>query len=309
MEEEPGHRERISGADLAGQVDALRARVERLHKELDLLKASHRRWVHPVESALWQRGLPLIAHGDHSQVFLPANAPEEHVETFYALMRRYSFRLFLRDLIHTPRADGVDHLTRYCAPRTVRRYLNILAELNMVRISRRGAYELLSPRVASFGPTLEWYVWQLFQREFLAPALFNVRLNRTRHGGDYDVIALVNHRLVYVEVKSSPPRGVEMPAVRSFLNRLQDLQPHVAIFLVDTELRMKDKIVSLFVEALGSKGDPQASWPVERLVRELFHIRHGIYLINSRKGIYSNIRTCLRDFFRCRLPAALGRDK
>lgn len=309
MDEASGSRRGGPGADLAEQLRALRACVERLQKEVDLLKASQRRWVHPVESALWQRGLPIIGHGDHSQVLLPANAPEDHVEIFYALMRRYSFRLFLRDLIHTPKAAGTDHLSRYCAPRTVRRYLKILSDLNLVRIRRSGGYELLSPRVTSFGPTLEWYVWQLFQREFLAPALFDVRLNRTRHGGDYDVIALLNGRLVYVEVKSSPPRGVEMPAVRAFLNRLDDLQPHVAVFLVDTELRMRDKIVPLFGKALGFEEQPKEGRPVERLVREIFHIGHAVYLINSRKGIYSNLRTCLRDSFRCRLPAAAGESR
>jgi hypothetical protein len=37
---------------------------------------------------------------------------------------------------------------------------------------------------------------------------------------------------------------------------------------------------------------------VVRLVNELFHIRHGTYIVNSRKGIYTNLRTCFRDFFR-----------
>ncbi len=285
---------------LEREVERLKKTVDHLREELTALKTTHPRWIHPVERALWQRGLPIVSHGDHSQVLLPANAPEEDVERFYELLRRYSFRLFLRDLIHVPRSTGIDHLCRYCAPKTVRNYLRILAELHLVEIDQNGRYRLLPSRVSSFGPTLEWYVWQLFQREFLAPALFNVRLNRTRHGGDYDVIALLNHRLIYVEVKSSPPRGVEMPAIQAFLNRLEDLQPDVAIFLVDTELRMRDKIALFFAEALGAGHLPEKDWPVVRLVRELFHIHHRIYLINSRKGIYSNIRTCLRDSFRRR---------
>ncbi len=139
---------------------------------------------------------------------------------------------------------------------------------------------------------------EILQREFMAPALFNVRLQNTRHGGDYDVIALVSGHLVYVEVKSSPPRGVELPAVSAFLNRLGDLQPRLAVFLVDTELRMKDKIVELFAEALAVDHEPAESYEVERLVDEIFHIRHAVYLVNSRKGIYSNLRCCFRDFLR-----------
>jgi hypothetical protein len=91
---------------------------------------------------------------------------------------------------------------------------------------------------------------------------------------------------------------VELQAVAAFLNRLRDLQPHMAIFLVDTELRMKDKIVPLFAEALGARDEPSESHPVSRLINEIFHIPHGIYLVNSRKGIYSNLRLCFRDFLR-----------
>jgi hypothetical protein len=132
----------------------------------------------------------------------------------------------------------------------------------------------------------------------MAPALFNARLRLTLHGGDYDVISTVAGHLAYVEVKSSPPRGVELPAVSAFLNRMEDLGPEVAVFLVDTELRMRDKIVPLFAEALRQMGRSSREWPITRLMNEIFHIRHTIYLINSSKGIYSNLRVCLRAFLR-----------
>jgi Holliday junction resolvase-like predicted endonuclease len=180
--------------------------------------------------------------------------------------------------------------------RTVRAYLKDLAELGIVVFDGDRSYRLISKQISSFGPTLEWYVSEILQREFMAPALFNVRLQNTCHGGDYDVIALVGGHLVYVEVKSSPPRGVELPAVSAFLNRLGDLQPQMAVFLVDTELRMKDKIVELFSEAVAVDHEPAGLYEVERLVDEIFHIRHAVYLVNSRKGIYSNLRTCFRDF-------------
>jgi hypothetical protein len=174
--------------------------------------------------------------------------------------------------------------------------LKALADLDMVTLGRDRSYELISKLISSFGPTLEWYVSEIFRLEFMAPVLFSVRLQHTRHGGDYDVIAIVSGHLIYVEVKSSPPRGVELQAVSAFLNRLRDLQPHVAVFLVDTELRMKDKIVPLFTEALGARDQLSDPSPVSRLINEIFHIDHTIYLVNSRKGIYSNLRYCFRDF-------------
>ncbi len=275
----------------------LSERLDRLQQELWALKASQAAWVHPVESALGQRGLPVASHGDTTHVMLPPEAPQWAVDRFYELLRRYSFRLFLRDLIQTSGTSSLEALTRYCSLTTVRNYLKELARIGVIAVDPQGCWKWVRGPVPSFGPTLEWYVWQIFQREFLAPAIFNVRLDRTRHGGDYDVIALVNNRLVLVEVKSSPPRGVEMPAVKAFLNRLRDLQPDVAVFLVDTELRMRDKIAQLFQEALADSAQEEGG-EVRRLVHELFHLNHRLYLINSRRGIYSNLRECLRDAFR-----------
>jgi hypothetical protein len=278
------------------EVGALKGRISELETEVFALREEQRIFRHPAEGLLWQRGLPVIAHGDYSHTLLPSRLSLAKKENFYQLMRRYSFRLFLRDLIQFPENADLKALTRYCSIRTVRSYLKSLAELGMVALDRDLSYRLVSTQISSFGPTLEWYVSEIFQREFMAPALFNVRLQNTRYGGDYDVIAIVSGYLVYVEVKSSPPRGVELQAVSAFLNRLRDLQPHVAVFLVDTELRMKDKIVPLFEEALGASDERSMEHPVSRLINEIFHINHSIYLVNSRKGIYTNLRTCFRDF-------------
>ena len=283
---------------LETEVETLKAAVSTLQDEVAALREEQRASRHPVEALLWQRGLPVIAHGDHTRTLLPHSLSVPGKERFYELMRRYSFRLFLRDLIQYPEGAELGVLTRYCSLRTVRSYLRDLAELGIVALRHDRSYQLILQQVSSFGPTLEWYVSEVFQREFMAPVLFNVRLEQTRYGGDYDVIAMVNGHLVYVEVKSSPPRGVELPAVSAFLNRLHDLQPHMAVFLVDTELRMKDKIVPLFREAQDTVADSPESHPVTRLINEIFHIQHTIYLVNSRKGITSNLRYCFRDFLR-----------
>ena len=278
------------------EVEKLKASVAELQNQVAALREAMETSRHPVETLLWQRGLPVMAQGDRSQTLLPPNASPAHVEHFYQLLRRYSFRLFLRDLIQFPEGADQNRLTRYCSLTSARSYLKELAELGIVEYGKSRSYRLLPQRVSSFGATLEWYVSEILQREFMAPALFNVRLLRTHFGGDYDVVTIVNGNLVYVEIKSSPPRGVELQAVSAFLNRLQDLQPHMAIFLVDTELRMKDKIVPLFAEAIEAHANRAESGPITRLVNEIFHIRHAIYLVNSSNGIYTNLRTCFRDF-------------
>lgn len=281
-------------------------RIEKLEKEIEELRAeiaglkrevqtfSRDTLINPVEIVLAQQGFPVLAHGDRSQLIFPPDISSGSLNRFYELMRRYSFRLFMRDLIQFPEGSETRSLTRYCSLKTVRSYMSALAEQGIVSVDE-GGYRLLR-QVPSFGPTLEWFVCEIFRREFLAPAVFNVRLHNTRHGGDYDVIALPAGYLVYVEVKSSPPRGVEQEAVNAFLGRVRDLQPHVSILFVDTELRMRDKLVPLLSEALSGEGRTGPEWAVSRLVNEIFHVRHSVYVINSRKGVYTNLRTCFRDF-------------
>ncbi len=291
------------------RLEKLEKAVEELKKELYLL----RRYVGALHSGkypspipllqhLAQRGLTILQHDRNTQLLLPHSALEKQEDEFFELLRRYSFRLFLRDLIRYPEGRGVKALCRYCSPATARKYLKRLSALKIVTYDPRKGYRLLINGVASFGPTLEWYVGQIFARCFSAPVITSVKFKDTTTGGDYDVIALLEQRLVYVEVKSSPPRGVEKPAVRAFIDRLYDLQPDVALFFVDTELRMKDKMVVLFAEEMERRFGREArkKWKVKRLINELFHVNHGIYIVNSKKGVVANFRRCLSDFRRHR---------
>ncbi len=278
---------------LEKKIGDLEQEVQQLRQEVHTL-SSQVVQNHPVEKLLWQHGFPVISHGDHSQLLFSSNILPAGLAAFYDLMRRYSFRLFARDLIQIPEGSDLRPLTRYCSPKTVRYYLKVLGELG-IALYTGASYRLLK-KVPSFGPTLEWFVSEIFRREFLSPALFNVRLQNTRFGGDYDVVSLIAGFLVYVEVKSSPPRGVEHPAVDAFLGRILDLEPHIAVLLVDTELRMRDKLVPLLAESLTKENRSGPDWAIARLSGEIFHIRHSVYLANSRKGIYSNLRACFRDF-------------
>ncbi|MGO9416573.1 MAG: hypothetical protein ACLP51_15735 [Syntrophobacteraceae bacterium] len=275
---------------LERQISKLMERIDVLERNIEYLSSQTK---HPVEELLWQLGFPVISHGGMAQLLFPPNIASSSLGYFYRMMNRYSFRLFIRDLIQIPEGDELGALTRYCSLRTVKSYLGILAEMGIVCLADKG-YRLVR-KVPSFGPTLEWYVCEIFRREFLAPALFNVKLQNTKFGGDYDVISIVAGHLVYVEVKSSPPRGVEHQAVEAFLGRICDLNPSIAILLVDTELRMRDKLVPLLAEGLEREGK-KGHWAVLRLLNEIFHVRHCIYVMNSRKGVYSNLRTCFRDF-------------
>src|SRR5439155_13910925 len=145
---------------------------------------------------------------------------------------------------------SVEELLRYVSAETAARYLELLAGWRIVEFADQRRWRLRAPEARSFGETLEWYVAQLFSRAFGCMAVWGVRAILSDNGGDFDVLALVEGRLVCVEVKSSPPKHINAETIVNFLRRVEDLGPALSIFLEDTHLRLEDKIVPLFAEAL-----------------------------------------------------------
>ncbi len=170
----------------------------------------------------------------------------------------------------------------------------------MIKKNRLGGYQTAVFPLYSFGPTLEWFIAEMFSREFSSPALYGVNIKGTASGGDYDVIASWNRRLVYVETKSSPPKGIEQSEIVTFFSRIDDLLPEVAILFNDTQLRMKDKLVPMFEEELKRRYGKKSRtlYPVVRLVEELFHVQNRIFIINSKKDVFENFSICLRHYLR-----------
>jgi len=250
-----------------------------------------------LSRAILARGME-IQHADVGDQLITKNLKSpESLDRFYRLMHRYSFRLFLRDLLEFQPSSTLQDLTHYCSEGAAHRYLKALEDFQIVRQDRDGKSTLLVDFVPNFGETLEWYIAEALRRDFAAPTSFRVVLRNGHVGGDYDVLALIGHFLLYVEVKSSPPKAVDNQQVRNFLSRIQDLLPDIAIFFEDTHLRMKDKIVRLFEEELIRRYGWLAkdTFPVIRLKNELFHTNHRVYIVNSKGGIANNFRTCFRD--------------
>jgi hypothetical protein len=266
--------------------DRLERRVERLAAELRVLrKATLSSADAEVRFALRRRGL----HWRESRAagcLLPAGARAR--VAYRELLRRYSFRLFLRDVIRHRHGFGVDDLVRYCSPATARLYLDWLLRHRMVT-SRAGRY-VLHAEVSSFGPTLEWFVAAALRDDLGLASAANVRLEGAPGGGDFDVIGIGPEGCVYVELKSSPPRNIDAAQVRAFLRRVDVLRPHVAIFLNDTQLRMADKIVPLVAAELATRAAPAT---VRRLCGEIFELTDGLFVANSDPDLVGNITACL----------------
>jgi hypothetical protein len=215
-------------------------------------------------------------------------------------MKKYSFRLVLRDIIKYQDLFRISDLTHYCSSRVVQEYCNLLCEMGVIIRTGRGEYRTRISPLYSFGPTLEWFIAEMFKKKFASPAIYGVNMKNIPSGGDYDVIASWNQRLVYVEVKSSPPKGIEQNEISTFFSRIEDLLPEVAILFNDTQLRMKDKLVVMFEEELGRRLGERVKTihPVERLVEELFHVQNHIFIINSKKDVVENFQICLKHYLR-----------
>jgi hypothetical protein len=137
---------------------------------------------------------------------------------------------------------------------------------------------------------------EIFKREFCSESIWGVKFKRPRIGGDYDVLGKLDGSIVYIEVKSSPPRQVYDAEISAFFDRVSDLLPEIAVFFMDTELRMKDKIVPMFEAELSRR---YALPPVvARMEKELFQIENRIFIINAKDSIITNMEKVLYRYFR-----------
>ena len=209
------------------------------------------------------------------------------------MLKKYSFRLFIREVIKNRRSFRAGDLLKYSTLEWVERYLRFLLDRGVIDEAGGGTYRLKSEAVFSFGDTLEWFVANIFEREFSSPALWGVRLGGGSVGGDYDVVAEVEGELVYVEVKSSPPKNIEETEVLAFMSRALDLKPSLAIFLEDTRLRMKDKIMPFFEKVLEGRH-------IDRVQDETFSAEGRVFITNSAPGLVANLALCLKGHLRRR---------
>jgi hypothetical protein len=289
-------------------LDHLQKEVRALQQEILSSREEQVERLSELKGALRRRGLdPFRQNPTQHLLFPPVFHPEEK-EKFYDLFKKYSFRLFLREILIRKGKFRVAEVVRFSTPETGRKYLHFLIDLGLAEPLGNSTYRLRHLSPASLGPTLEWFMAEVLRREFACPALYGLRCKGSRYGGDYDVVALLEGRLVYMEVKSSPPKNIEGGEVQAFLTRLKDLLPHLALFFVDTELRLKDKIVPFFETELLAQGFRDNGSPpaIQRIGDEIFFIPPRIYILSSKRSIAKNIGTCFRNHFTLSLPKNWG---
>ncbi|HSB35171.1 MAG TPA: hypothetical protein VLG39_11990, partial [Nitrospirota bacterium] len=234
----------MNDAKTSDELKYLRAEVKRLRKAL-------MRQSPGIDVLLKRRGFKVYKKEPPDDLLVPS---KKYLAGYYRMLHKYSFRLLLRDVIKHQEFFTIEDVTRYATPEVTREYLDYLLSVRLLKKQPKG-YALAGGPITSFGATLEWFIAEILKREFGAETVWGVKFKRPRVGGDYDVIARFNGSLMYLEVKSSPPKQIYDSEIAAFLDRVDDLSPDIAIFLMDTELRMNDKLVPMFAKELGRRYD------------------------------------------------------
>ncbi len=277
--------------EISKRLSRLQTAIESVKNELAFKRDTIRYMLH-------RRGYTVFRENSRENCILPIKTIKNGDDRFYESLKRYSFRIFLRDVIRLKKFT-LKEVSRYSSERTVRGYLKFLEEMRLVKVMG-SRYSLIPDKIYSFGDTLEWLIARIYKREFYSESSWGVKIKDTKAGGDYDVISSVEGYLVYTEVKSSPPKHIETEEIGAFLNRIEDIKPDLSIFLEDTELRMKDKIVPMFEEELKNrfgKNSPK-KYPVKRVVNEIFSVNDRVFIINSKPDLISNITVCIKTLLK-----------
>jgi hypothetical protein len=273
------------GDAFTDEASYLRDEIKRLRKSLSELTPS-------LEVLLKRRGFRIYRKEPSEDLLLPE---KEFLKNYIEMMKKYSFRLFLREVIKHQEFFKLENVTRYATQEVTKDYVEYMIKTGLVEKLPDGFRLTIGP-VKSFGETLEWFVSETFKIEFAAEAIWGIRFKRPKVGGDYDLIAKIDGKILYMEIKSSPPKQIYQKEITAFFDRLYDFLPEIGIFFVDTELRMKDKIVPMFEEEL--KARYGTSPKIIRMEKELFHIDDKIFIINAKDSIAANLEKVLSWYFR-----------
>jgi hypothetical protein len=254
---------------------------------------------------LARRGLrPSLARPDLP--FPPDFAPEK-ADALAERLGHYAFRLFLRGAIQHAAGFAPEEATTYVRPAEARAFADALVALGLAVPAGRDRYRLVHPP-DSFGGTLEWYVGRELGRWLGFDVATGVKFHARGVGGDLDVVAAAEGKLVYLELKSSPPKHLSDGEVRAFFDRVALVAPDLTLFVVDTALRLGDKVVPMLAAELGRRHG-QAVTP-RQIARELWALDAHLYAVNSRPDLMTNIGRAIAHDFTDRSPlSARGRPE
>jgi len=230
----------------------------------------------------------------------PENLEEATAERLSELLGHYAFRLFLRGAIQKAEGFSPEEATQYLESVRAKACAESLVGLGLAERLPRGCYRLIW-RARSFGGTLEWYVARELGRRFGFEVASGVRLHARGVGGDLDVVATAEGKLAYLELKSSPPKNLSEREVAAFFDRMYLLRPDLTLFVVDTALRLSDRVLPMLVAELKRRQGETTLAP-RRLERELWALAPHLYAVNGRPDLMTNIGRAIAEGWRALSP-------
>jgi hypothetical protein len=198
----------------------------------------------------------------------------------------YAFRLFLRGAIQKPTGFLPADTTRYLTRAQSMGYAEVLVGLGLADRLPHGRYKM-KWTARSFGGTLEWYVGRELERRYGFDVATGVKLHVRGVGGDLDVVAAAEGKLVYVELKSSPPKNLAAGEMTAFCDRLALLRPDVSLFVVDTALRLSDKVLPMLIAEFRRRGCGDSR--PKRIAAQLWAVTPHVYAVNGSRDLMANI--------------------
>jgi len=224
---------------------------------------------------------------------------EERLEAIAARLGHYAFRLFLRGAILAPAGFLPSEASRYLERDRAQALAEDCVALGLAERISDGRYRLLT-RARSFGGTLEWWVGRELSTRLGVEVATGVRSGARGIGGDLDLVAAIEGKLLYVELKSGPPKHLTDVEVGAFLRRLRALRPELALFVMDTALRLSDKVLPMFEKALF----PQGALPPGpgRIVRDTWALTPHLYLVSAKENLIENVRRAIAEGLRALAP-------
>jgi hypothetical protein len=263
-------------------------RVDALERRLAVAEPS-------VATMLRQRGWQISSFSPRDRLLLPRRRDLASIDSYFEDLRHYYFRRLLQEAAEL-RVIGPEAQQKLEARWGGRAVAQTFSRLTTYELLSRAAdtWVLTAPRNRTFGETLEWFVAQVFTREFAAPAAWGVSVRQIRRGGDFDVVAVVSGRLGYVECKGSPPYNVSAEALARFLDRAHQLASDFAILLLDTTLRIERNIIDNLQSMLTR--DPETGQNILHATAGVYEARGArpLFVVTSRRSLIVNLRWCLR---------------
>jgi len=230
----------------------------------------------------------------------PADAPAAVLDRLAERLGHYGFRLFLRGALQRAACFTPAQTTRYLDAGQARQHAEFLVDIGLAQRLSRGRYGLSHPP-RNFGSTLEWYVARELERRYGFETATALKTGARGVGGDLDVVAAAEGKLVYVEVKSSPPKHLSDEELGAFVERVTLLRPDLTVLAVDTALRLADKVVPMLEAALRSRALAERAAP-RRLVHEIWAFSPHLYAVNARPVLVGNIGRALAAGLRALAP-------